>query len=74
MQMQSKYKNLHYLLCLGAGFRRESSDILADDLPEDMKARLDQLPTAGDGQHGTAASEQTKPSRPRSQDGVDRAD
>lgn len=74
MQMQNKYKHLHYLLCLGAGLRRANSDILADDLPEDMKARLGQLLAAGEGQLGTAASEQTKPSQPRSQGGVDRAD
>lgn len=44
MKIQNTYKHLHYLLCLGSGLRRTSSDIVNDNLPVKMRALLEQMP------------------------------
>ena len=44
MQIQNKYKHLHFMLCLGSGLRKASSDITQDALPEQI---LDQLRRLG---------------------------
>jgi len=43
MQIQNKYKHLHYLVCLGSGMRKASNDIVGDELPGEMQARLMRL-------------------------------
>ncbi len=43
MQIQNKHPKLHYMLCLGAGLRRQTADILRDGLTEEMRAKLELL-------------------------------
>lgn len=56
MKIQNSYKHLHYLLCLGAGLRRRSSDIVNDALPQEMRFLLDRLSPEG----GAAAEASTQ--------------
>jgi hypothetical protein len=43
MQIQNKYKHLHYLVCLGSGLRKANADIVGDALPDEMQAQLERL-------------------------------
>lgn len=56
MQMQNKYKHLHYLVCLGSGLRKANSDITTDALPDEMQVQLRRLGHTADEKSGGTTS------------------
>ena len=52
MQIQNKYKHLHYLVCLGSGLRKATADITQDALPEQIQEQLRRLAGTADAAQG----------------------